>query len=133
MPNSNRARGDYLERQTVHALRRYGWVVMRAGGSLGPADLWAARKINGRCVLLIIQCKITGAHRKTPRVDPGERQSLWDTAQQTGGRPMIATRYHPGRVALLELLGPQWTEYPLVDEINVPSGGGKAADHDVLA
>lgn len=133
MTNSNRARGDYLERQTVHALRRYGWLVIRAGGSLGPADLVAVRKAHGRPVVLIIQCKITNRARNMPRVDPDERQALWNAAQQSGGRPMIATRYHPGRVALLELLGPQWTQYPLVDEIHVPSGAGKVAGNDLLA
>lgn len=122
---TNRQRGDYLERQTRAALARYGWVVIRAGGSLGCADLVALRL--GKRPLLV-QCKVTNWARKMPRVDPDERQALWDTAQAAGARAIIATRFNPGHVALLELHGPAWTQYPLIDEIHVPTRPGKVAD-----
>lgn len=113
---SNRERGDYLERQTRTALIGFGWVVVRAGGSLGPADLVALRVGN---TPLLIQCKILGKGRNFPRVDPGERTALWECAEMAGARPIIATRYRGGYVALLSLNGPAWTEYPLLDELHV--------------
>lgn len=119
---TNRERGDYLERQTARALRQYGWIVVRAGGSLGCADLVAIRV--GKKALLI-QCKVLGKGREMPRVDPAERAALYEAAQQAGARAIIATRYSGGHVALLELPGPGWTQYPLVDEIRVPYRPGK--------
>lgn len=115
---SNRARGDYLEHQTRAALEHYRWVVVRAGGSLGPADLVALRFGNAP---LLIQCKILGAGRANPRVDPEERKRLWETAEKAGARPIIATRYRGGWVSLLALNGPSWTQYPVLDELRVPT------------
>lgn len=122
---SNRTRGDYLERQTRDALARYGWLLVRAGGSLGPADLVALR--DGKKPLLI-QCKILGPGRRMPRIDPAERIALFAAAEQAGGRAIIATRYMPGRVTLLELPGPHWTQYPLVDDLRVPNRPGKRSE-----
>lgn len=119
---SNRGRGDYLEHQTRDALAAYGWFIVRAGGSLGAADLVALRA--GKRPLLV-QCKVLGRGRKWPRIDPAERQALWDAAAQAGARPIIATRYRGGFVALLEMFGPSWTNYLLVDEIHVPARPGK--------
>jgi Holliday junction resolvase len=130
MPNSNRKRGDYLEYQTRDALAHYGWQITRAGGSLGAADLIALRA--GKTPLLI-QCKILGPGRKTPRIDPDERAALFRAAALSGGRPIIATRYRRGFVTLLELPGPHFTAYPLVDELHVPSRPGKGAHNDELA
>lgn len=121
---SNRTRGDYLERQTRAVLDYYGWVIIRAGGSLGPADLVALRL--GKKPLLV-QCKILSRNRLMPRIDPGERAALCAIAEQGGARAIIATRYTPGVVTLLELPGPHWTQYPLVDELHVPTRPGKAA------
>jgi Holliday junction resolvase len=122
---SNRKRGDYLEHQTRAALEHYRWVVVRAGGSLGPADLVALRDGNAP---LLVQCKITGNGRRYPRVDPDERAALWETAEKAGARPIIATRYRGGWVALLALNGPSWTEYPTLDELHVPARPGKRGD-----
>lgn len=119
---TNRARGDYLEHQTRDALARYGWFVVRAGGSLGAADLVALRA--GKRPLLV-QCKLLGKGRKFPRVDPGERNALWEAAESAGARPIIATRYQGGYVALLEMMGPAYTTYIAVDEIRVPARPGK--------
>lgn len=121
---SNRARGDYLERQTRDALAQYGWFVIRAGGSLGCADLVALRL--GKRPLLV-QCKVLGRGRQMPRVDPAERMALFTTAKESGARAIIATRYRGGYIALLELPGPNWTTYPMVDEIHVPARPGKGA------
>lgn len=118
----NRARGDYLEHQTRDALAAYGWYLIRAGGSLGAADLVALRA--GKRPLLI-QCKILGPGRAFPRVDPAERTALYEAAEKAGARAIIATRYRGGYVALLELPGPAWTTYPMVDELHVPTRPGK--------
>jgi Holliday junction resolvase len=122
MGNSNRARGDYLEHQTRDALAAYGWWIIRAGGSLGCADLVALRV--GKRPLLI-QCKILGPGRAMPRIDPDERAALFAAAEQCGARAIIATRYRGGWVTLLELPGPHWTRYPVVDELHVPARPGK--------
>ena len=124
---SNRARGDYLERQTRDALAAYGWLIVRSGGSLGAADLVALRAQKRP---LLIQCKILGKGRTFPRLDPDERLALWQAAEQSGARPIIATRYTGGLVTLLEMLGPAWTTYAAVDELRVPSRPGKAAKDD---
>jgi Holliday junction resolvase len=120
---SNRTRGDYLEHQTRAALQMRGWVVIRAGGSLGPADLMACR--HGNPGPLLVQCKILGPGRVMPRIDPAEREALYNLAKQAGGRPIIATRYRRGLIALMELPAPSWTQYPLIREIPVPARPGK--------
>lgn len=126
---SNRTRGDYLEHQTRDALAQYGWLVIRSGGSLGCADLVALRV--GKMPLLV-QCKVLGKGRQMPRVDPAERMALFNAARESGARAIIATRYRGGYVALLELPGPHWTTYPLVDELHVPARPGKGT-RDELA
>jgi Holliday junction resolvase len=119
---TNRDRGDYLERQTRAALAQYGWVVVRAGGSLGPADLVALR--DGSAPLLV-QCKILGAGRRYPRIDPHERLALWNTAEIAGARPVIATRYRGGWISVCALLSPHETAYPTIDELHVSTRPGK--------
>jgi Holliday junction resolvase len=109
MPNVNRDRGDYFERTTRRALEAHGWVVIRAGGSLGPADLWAAR--NGS-TMLMVACKLNGT------IPPKERESLRQAAHQAGARPLMATRSKRGWVDLkLVLTGP---EAPPVESLKVP-------------
>lgn len=87
MPNSNRQRGDYLERQTRKALEAHGWIVTRSAGSLGPADLWAMR--NGNTPLMIA-CKTNG------KIGPGERLALVEAARIGGARPLLACNAHDG-------------------------------------
>lgn len=109
MPNANRKHGDYLERSTRRALRAQGWVVTRSAGSLGPADLWAARDGN---TLLMIACKVSGTMR------PGERKAIRQDAAQGGARAVMATRPKRGWVELrLVLDGP---EAPPIDMLKVP-------------
>lgn len=99
MPNSNAQRGVYFERQARDALVVNGWVVIRAAGSLGPADLVALR--NGSTPLLL-SCKIS------KRISPRERHQLISAAEQAGARPLLATRVRPGWVDLFTVhLGPE--------------------------
>jgi Holliday junction resolvase len=93
---SNRSRGDYFEHQARDALASVGWVVTRAAGSKGPADLVALRDGN---TPLLVSCKLNG------RIDPGERETLLATAWQAGARPIVADRQRRGWVNL-DQLGP---------------------------
>lgn len=91
MPNSNRQRGDYFERQTRDALEAHGWFVIRAAGSLGPADIVALRQGN---TPLLVSCKLSGA------IGPEERAVLCAHADQAGARPVLAQRKKQAHVAL---------------------------------
>lgn len=91
MPNSNRQRGDYFERRVRETLEADGWLVIRAAGSLGPADLWAAKR-NHR--LRIVSCKL---HGTLPRK---EAITLCDAADKSGAIALLASRNKPGWVDL---------------------------------
>lgn len=117
MGNKQRARGDYLERQTKAALEAFGWVVVRAAGSLGAADLLAIR---AGFRPLLVACKITGYLR------PAERLALLKWAAKGDARALMAQRTKPGRVGLWEVqLGPAIGDP--VDELPAPR---KGASHD---
>lgn len=90
-PNSNRERGDYLERQAREALRELGWFVVRAGGSLGPADLVALR---AGYVPLLVGCKTNG------EMGPRERDAMVDAGELAGARPLLAWRPKRGVIEL---------------------------------
>jgi Holliday junction resolvase len=111
MPNSNRGRGDYLERQTRHALVAHGWIVVRAAGSLGVADLVALRRNN---TPLLISCKVGGLP------PPIERQQLMDAADRSGARPIVATRENRGWVVLYAMQSTDARDYVVADELHVP-------------
>ena len=91
MTMTNRQRGDYFERQVRDTLTEHGWVVIRAAGSRGIADLWAARHDR---TLMFVQCKISG------RIDPAERTALLDVAELAGARAVVAMRPRDGRVTV---------------------------------
>ena len=110
MPNRARDRGDYLERQTKAALSELGWVVVRAAGSFGAADLVALRWDKRP---LLISCKISGT------VPPGERAAIREAAYAAGARPLLASRVKRGWVALY--LIQEAPRGPLIDHIKVPS------------
>jgi Holliday junction resolvase len=114
MPNSNRQRGDYLERQTRSALEACGWIVVRAAGSLGVADLVALRRGNRP---LLVSCKLGKG------IPPHERLALLDASTQAGARPVMATRTKRGVVDihLVRAVAP----HPLIDQIRVPARPGK--------
>jgi Holliday junction resolvase len=117
MPNSNRQRGDYLERQTRDALRACGWIVVRAAGSLGVADLVALR---ADMRPLLVSCKLG------PSIPPSERRELVEASQIAGARPIMATRTKRGTVDIHVVRLD--TTYPLIDQIPVPARPGKSGD-----
>lgn len=91
MTNTNRSKGDYLERSTRAALEQHSWFVIRAAGSHGVADLVALR---AGFMPLLISCKTNG---KIPRT---ERAALIATAADTEAMPVLAYRTTRGYVDL---------------------------------
>lgn len=90
MPNNNRQRGDYFERRTRAALEAEGWLVVRAAGSFGVADLVALRR---HYTPRLISCKTS--HR-LPRK---EAVALADAAARAGCWGILAWPARPGYVA----------------------------------
>lgn len=91
MTNTNRLKGDYLERQIRDALRGCGWTVVRAAGSLGPADIVALRY---RFTPLLIAAKTNG------KLAPKERFVLLEAADNAGARALMGTRTKRGWIDL---------------------------------
>lgn len=116
MPNSNRQRGDYLERQTRAALEAYGWVVYRSAGSLGVGDLVALR---ADMRPLIVQCKTGG------RIDPEERRALVTECSKAGARPILACRTRRGYVDI-HVVRLEGRLLPMIDQLRVPYRPGKS-------
>lgn len=88
MPNPNYARGTALERLVCERLEMLGWLTVRAAGSHGPADVWAAKPNEfHEPRLLLVQCKagIEG------RIRGVERDALVVTAHGVGAIPVLAT------------------------------------------
>lgn len=108
---SNRRRGDYFERQTRAALTARGWVIVRAAGSLGVADLCALRAGN---TPLLVSCKISGILR------PAERAALLDAARIGGARAVVAMRSQPGHVNLAAVVATSARPIPL-ETLAVPT------------
>lgn len=119
MPNANRQRGDYLERQTKAALVAHDWWVVRAAGSLGEADIVALRD---RSAPLLISCKTNGS--MTPR----ERQALVDAAHRAGARPIVAYRQRRGWIdfGVVDAAGVR----PFGEPMKVPKRAARAPDDD---
>lgn len=89
-----RQAGDRFERACVERLRGLGYLVVRSAGSLGPADLWAARSDIG---LLLISCKVT--NNTTVR----DRGHFRNVATEAGGMAVIATKPARGRILFLRV------------------------------
>lgn len=89
-----RAAGDYFERRTRDALEHAGFVVVRSGGSLGPADLVAMRKDGPP---LLISCKKGGYLPRT------ELFTLCEYAERAGGIAILARSTRPGWADLIEV------------------------------
>lgn len=87
---SPRRRGDYFERQARAHLEANGWLVVRSGGSLGPADLIA---ICRTAPPLLISCKIGGY------VPPAERRELATIAERYGAVAVVMHRPKRGVIA----------------------------------
>jgi Holliday junction resolvase len=94
---TNGARGASFERKVADLLESDGYLVIRAAGSHGAADLVALKL--GQ--VLFVQCKLNG------RCDPSEWNEFFRLAAQVGALPLIA--YRPGRqgVAYRLLTGPK--------------------------
>jgi len=114
---NNRARGDYLERQTLAALRAHGWYVQRSAGSHGLADVVALRAGNSP---LLVQCKLDA------RMSPADRVALVEAARAAGARPIMAARSKRGWVDLYVVRVD--TSGPLIDSVRVPVRPGKETD-----
>lgn len=91
MPNNRRQRGDYFERRTRAALEDEGWLVVRAAGSLGVADLVALRK---GYTPRLISCK--AGLGKLPR---RQAIALAEAAEGAGAWGIHAWPARPGYVA----------------------------------
>jgi Holliday junction resolvase len=100
---SAKSRGSARERQVMMLLRNDGWVVLRAAGSFGNADLVALR---AGSTPLLVQVKAS-ARSPVEHFGPGERQALYAEAQRGGARAMLA--WWPSRMPL------RWFEGPAFD------------------
>jgi Holliday junction resolvase len=85
---SNPHRGAVWERRMKVLLEQAGYMVIRAAGSHGAADLIAIRR-DVRPVF--VQCKIHGT------VGHGEWNALLTQARECGSTPIIASRNETGK------------------------------------
>lgn len=93
---NNRARGDHLERRVRLALINEGWIVVRAAGSLGVADLVALQA--GRRPALL-QVKIGGY------LAPESWNLLVNVAELAGADPVLASRETGNKLHYRRLTG----------------------------
>jgi len=89
VPNSNYQRGRRLEYDAAAALEADGYLVMRAPGSKGCADLIALKMGE----VLLVQCKTDGY------LTPAERAELYGAAELVGAVPLSARWVKDGRAA----------------------------------
>jgi len=115
MPNANYQRGRRLEYDAAAALEADGYLVMRAPGSKGCADLIALK----RGEVLLVQCKTDGY------LTPDERAELFGAARLVGAVPLSARWVKDGRAARKVWFA------ELVSTDSARSGGERAwtADH----
>jgi Holliday junction resolvase len=95
-------RGTGRERQVRALALGYGWVVYRAAGSHGNADLVALKRGH---VPLLIQVKAS-AGGPFEHFRPDERQMLFAEARESGARAFLA--WWPARKPLAWYVGPAW-------------------------
>jgi Holliday junction resolvase len=100
---SAKSRGSARERQVMMLLRNDGWVVLRAAGSFGNADLVALRLGS---IPMLIQVKAS-ARSPLEHFGPDERQALYAEAKRAGARAILA--WWPSRQPL------RWFEGPAYD------------------
>lgn len=81
------SKGAAFERVCRDELHACGWHAIRAAGSKGAADLWAARSEAGRTRLLVVQVK-SGVQR----MRPAEWNELLLLAEMTGATPVLAVK-----------------------------------------
>lgn len=94
---TNYANGSAFERKVARLLSDDGYLVIRAAGSHGEADLVAIKP--GQ--ILLVQCKTSG------RLDPGEWNAFYSAADSVGAVPLLAHRPAPGQVVYWRLTGPK--------------------------
>lgn len=96
---TNKARGTAFERKVAAALEADGYLVIRAAGSHGAADLVAVK--TGQ--VLFVQVKLGGAGA----CSPAEWNEFFRLASSVGALPILA--YRPGRqgVAYWLVTGPK--------------------------
>lgn len=83
-------RGADFERLIQERLGLLGYATIRAAGSRGAADVWAARAANGLTRLLVVQCKAEGAV-----LSQAGRKRLVNLALFVGATPCLAEQ-RPG-------------------------------------
>jgi Holliday junction resolvase len=98
-----RAAGDRFERLCIERLRAHDYLVIRSAGSLGPADIWAARADRG---LLLISCKVTD------KTTVAERCAFLALAVDAGALALIATKTGRGRMQFVRIHGPNGLRDP---------------------
>ncbi len=86
--NRNKARGIRAERTIASSLQKDGYTVIRAAGSLGPADLIAMKPRE----LLLIQVKTEPRIGRKAQISPAEWNQLIDYANNCGAKPIIAIK-----------------------------------------
>ena len=96
------SRGSARERQVARLAVDLGWVVYRAAGSHGNADLVALKRGH---VPLLIQVKGTTAG-PFAHFRPDERYALKSEAHACGARAFLA--WWPARKPLAWFTGPAW-------------------------
>lgn len=82
---NSKAKGSAKERASKALLAADGWMVTKAGGSLGAADL-VALKVGERP--LLVQVKASANPFKN--FGPGERGELLEVAKRAGAVPLLA-------------------------------------------
>lgn len=90
MPNARYTAGVRFERQVRDMYQDAGWAAIRAAGSHGAADVWAAKA----WMLNLVACKVHGRISKT------ERMNLVNWAGIASAVPVIASRPKPGAIRL---------------------------------
>lgn len=96
---SNRTRGDAFERACRHQLEDHGWLVLRAGGSLGRVDLVALPEASSPHPRpWLVQCKLNG------RLDPTPWNELLELAWHHNATPVLALKVSPGRIGWHQLV-----------------------------
>ena len=91
--------GAVFERHVAAKLTNDGYLVIRAAGSHGVADLVALKP--GQ--VLLINCKLSGAGA----VPPAEWNALWEAAERVGAVALVVSRPKRGAKAWQRITGPK--------------------------
>lgn len=100
--NRNKARGSLAERAVADHLNHEGYVVMRAAGSFGPADLTALKP--GQT--LLVQVKRESREGRRAHVKPADWNALLEVAIRAGALPIVAIKGFR-KITLYRITGPK--------------------------